>query len=74
MFSLKLPARIPDKATVWYPTTIHRGKVKCPDRNLSWYRLHHKSHMDRPGTEPWLCTDTTATTCWSHSTASYALV
>jgi hypothetical protein len=36
-FSLKLPATIPDKETVWCPTTTDRGKVKYPDRNLSWY-------------------------------------
>jgi len=55
--------------------TTDRGKVKCPDRNLSGYHsLHHKSHMNRPGIETWLCTDTTATTCWSHGMASFALV
>jgi hypothetical protein len=53
----------------WY-IDIDRGKPKYSDKNLCQHHfVHHKSHMDYPGSNPGLCGERPANNRLSHGTA-----
>jgi hypothetical protein len=46
------------------------GKPKISKKTLSQHHfVHHKSHMDKPGSEPGLCGEKPTTNRLSHGTA-----